>query len=522
MNDSNPVPDSTPDETDGRFDALRRYVPLIVWAVVLLVALIIPLRIISYGYLPMDDALRHAAKAVSGKPWSEILVLNQSYTIDHEFGWNLLLEKIHQWTDCNAEQIVLFSVVGLFVIVAWPVLAVLRRPEAWLAVLFLMTMVSGLPGRLLFGRPFALTIAAVMIVLLIWQRHGSSPPKWQAVFWLTPLITLAVFLHGVWYLWVLPIAAFFLAREFRWFFLLAVSWVAGTLLGSVLTGHPVQYPLEAVQVALHAVGMHQTQRTLVSELQPTGGNFYGVLLLGGAVALRQLGRLNATPLSRSPIFWLVALGWVLGCQTARFWEDWGAPALMILLTCDLQLLLQARFAADSFQRLGLVCGLALTAYVVMTSDAGSRWTYNLTQQYLTVEEHPEDLNGWMPEKGGIFYSSDMTLFYQTFYKNPKGDWRYVLGFESTFMREDDFKVFYSIMWNGEGGKAYQPWVNKMNLADRLVMRGSRSSPPDIPQLEWNYGVTGIWLGRVPRTNAPPPAPTVPATAVRTNTVSLTH
>jgi hypothetical protein len=50
------------------------------------------------------------------------------------------------------------------------------------------------------------------------------------------------------------------------------------------------------------------------------------------------------------------------------------PALMVLMACDLQLLLEARFAADSLKRLGLVCGLALTAYAVTTNDVGSRWT----------------------------------------------------------------------------------------------------------------------------------------------------
>ena len=52
------------------FDSLKRYVPLAVWAIVILVILAIPLKIIGYGYLPGDDALRHAAKAVSGKSWS--------------------------------------------------------------------------------------------------------------------------------------------------------------------------------------------------------------------------------------------------------------------------------------------------------------------------------------------------------------------------------------------------------------------------------------------------------------------
>src|ERR1041385_3086953 len=61
---------------------LSRYVPLAVWLVVLFTCLLIPLKIISYGYLPKDDALRHAAKAVSGTPWQEILVMRSDFVLD--------------------------------------------------------------------------------------------------------------------------------------------------------------------------------------------------------------------------------------------------------------------------------------------------------------------------------------------------------------------------------------------------------------------------------------------------------
>ena len=128
-----------------------------------------------------------------------------------------------------------------------------------------------------------------------------------------------------------------------------------------------------------------------------------------------------------------------------------------------------------------------------------------------MQDNP-DLNGWLPDKGGIFYSVDTTLFYQTFFKNPKADWRYIFGFESTLMPAEDFDVYQSAMWNFGDARAYDPWLKKMRPADRLVFRGARGTPPNIPQLEWNYGVSGIWLGRTPRTNAPPPAPTIPAMA----------
>ncbi len=203
------------------------------------------------------------------------------------------------------------------------------------------------------------------------------------------------------------------------------------------------------------------------------------------------------------------MSWVLGFKAVRFMDDWGWPALMVLIAGDMQLLLLTRFAADSFKRLALTGGLALTVFMVFTNDIDSRWTQNLTWTYLTPDN--KNLTGWLPEKGGIFYTIDMTLFYQTFFKNPNADWRYILGYEPALMSDEDFAVYHKILWNSGDPEAYLPWVNKMRPADRLVIRGG--SPPDIPRLEWYYVPHRIWIGRLPDTNAPPPAPTIPAKAV---------
>ena len=329
---------------------------------------------------------------------------------------------------------------------------------------------------------------------------------------MTVLIAISTFVHGVWYLWVLPIAAFFFARQFRWGLTLVGCWVLGVLLGSALTGHPVAYPLQALKLALLATGLHATVRTMASELQPDTGDVLALTILGGLLTLRRLARLNAQPLTATPVFWLLCFTWALGFKVGRFWEDWGWPALMVLITCDLQLLLQARIAMDSFKRLGLTCGLAAAAYLCLTSDFNSRWSTSLLHQYLTTDN--PDLKRWMQEKGGIFYSADMTLFYETFFKNPRGDWRYLLGFEPTWMPKEDFEIYHKVLWNFGDAKAYEPWVKRMRPEDRLVIRGSRGGPPNIPQLEWYYAVSGIWVGRLPHTNAPPPAPTIPATIQR--------
>jgi hypothetical protein len=303
--------------------------------------------------------------------------------------------------------------------------------------------------------------------------------------------------------------------------MLIVGWLAGAFLGASLTGHPLASLYQALVMAYRAFGMHITQRTLVGEFQPSSGDVLGLVIFGGLLILRQLAGLKARPLTSNPAFWLLCLAWVLGFKATRFMEDWGWPALMVLIACDLQLLLQARFAVDSFKRLALTGGLAVVVYLAITNDGGSRWTSNLAQQYLT-QDNP-DLNGWMPEKGGILYSSDMTIFYQTFFKNPNADWRYILGFEPALMPDEDFQVFHKIMWNYGDAKAYEPWVEKMRPQDRLVIRGGRGSLPSSSQLEWEYGVSGIWIGRLPRIpQSGTPPPTIPAAATRdtsTNSVN---
>ena len=515
MTDDNGNASSSP------LDAVRRYVPLAVWAIVILVVLFIPLRVIQYGFLPGDDALRHAAKAVSGKPWPDILVLGPAFKIDTNFGWHLLLRQIYLWSNCDTEKLVLFSVVALFALVNWSALVWLKRPEAWLIALLAVALGSDLWMRFSVGRPFILTIAGLLTILFAWHAHGPSPPKWWTVLWLTPLIALCTFVHGVWYLWMLPVAAFFLAGQFRWGLMLIVGWLAGAFLGASLTGHPLASLYQALVMAYRAFGMHETQRTLVGEFQPSSGDVLGLVIFGGLLILRQLAGLKARPLTSNPAFWLLGLAWVLGFKATRFMEDWGWPALMVLVACDLQLLLQARFAVDSFKRLALTGGLAVAVFLAITNDGGSRWTSNLTQQYLT-QDNP-DLNGWLPEKGGILYSSDMTIFYQTFFKNPNADWRYILGFEPALMPDEDFQVFHKIMWNYGEAKAYEPWVEKMRPPDRLVIRGGRGSLPSSSQLEWEYGVSGIWIGRLPRIpQSGTPPPTIPAAATRdtsTNSVN---
>ena len=103
----------------------------------------------------------------------------------------------------------------------------------------------------------------------------------------------------------------------------------------------------------------------------------------------------------------------------------------------------------------------------------------------------------------------MDVFFNTFYKNPTAPWRYILGFESGLMRPDDLEVLRKIQWNFGDARAYEPWVKKMRPPDRMMIQAAsvRSGPPDIPELEWHYAVSGLWVGRLPGSaNSPPTMP----------------
>jgi hypothetical protein len=474
-------------------DAVGRYVPLIVPIIVLGTVLLSTMKIVSYGYLPWDDALRHAAKAVSGKPWNEILVMRPEFIIDHNFGWHQLLAVLHSAFNWGPDVLVTFSVSALLILFCVTPLPWIRRPEAWLIVLFGAGLYGNLE-RMALGRPFILTCSVLLILLMLWQSETRAGiGKLIAT---TLLIAAAVWIHGTWYLFALPVFAFLLAGRWRATIELLACWLAGTLIGASMTGHPIQFTVQAIRILISCFGYHTLQRMLAIEFQPSDGAISAVLAVVLMLFFRKTRGLDCQQSLRSPVFILAALGWLLGLSVKRFWEDWGAPALFLWLALEAQEYFESACSRTSIARLGASAAAALGLYFAITSDSQNRWTHNLMDEYL-VADNPE-LGGWLPERGGILYAADMGIFYQTFFKNPNAEWRYILGFEPTFMPEEDLRIYRNIQWNLGDPKAYRPWLKQMKPEDRMAIRKAGSNPPDIKDLEWHYGAAAIWLGRLPR------------------------
>jgi hypothetical protein len=489
-------------------DRFRRYIPLAVWAIAVLTLLFIPARIISYGYIPDDDALRHAAKAISGKPWSEILVMRSDFPLDFHQGWHSILSWVHRAVQADTETLVVLSVVGLMILVNLAVLVQLRRPEAWLAALLAEGLAAPvIVSRLTFGRPFLFTMAVFITLLFLWSRHEDARTKPVVLLVSVVLMGAAAWIHGsAWYLLSLPAFALLLAGLWHKAIWYVGCWLVGSVLGASLTGHPWQFLGESVQLVLQAFGNNALARQLVSEFLPSSGDYGVVLVVLAMIAWRSRSAGWTARELANPIFLMALIGWTLGLKVIRFSVDWGLPAILVWLAIEFEKQFEQYLHFDSWRRLLITVGLAIGTFLLTTGDVQSRWTWNMTTQFLAAES-PE-LAGWMPEPDGVIYSSDMQVFYFTFFRNPTAPWRYVLGFEPALMRPEDLAVMRKVVWNLGDLRAYEPWIKKLRPQDRLILRASSShlsGPPNIPELEWRFAANDYWIGRLPRINAIPSA-----------------
>jgi hypothetical protein len=474
---------------------VKRYIPLAVWIVVVSAIIFIPLRIIGYDFLPMDDALRHAAKTISGKSWQQILVMRDDFPIDPSPGWQKILEWVHDLHGGDAQSLVVFSVVALMLLVMVCGVPWFRRPEAWLAALCIASVfIPACTTRFARGRPYLVTDAMVITILFLWSKCGKQKLSIAVIF--TPLIVAAsAWIHGSWYMLVLPGVAILCAGWWQEAVVYGLCWIGGSILGCAFTGHPIGFLIQSVWHMFGVFGDFAVSRQLEPELHPSDGSVSAVLAVVGLLLWRKvsIGWNPRTVLN--PVFMMMVVGWVLGLKMQRFWWDYGTLAFIIWVAMELEEHFEGHLIFDSTKRLFVTLAIAAAAYLGFTSDRDSRWTENLTTEFLNAQD--PSLAGWLPGPGGIIYDSDMDIFFQTFYANPAADWKYILGFESGWMLPDDLKVLRNYQWNFNDTRALEPWVAKMRPQDRMFIHAPGSSRPNIPELQWDYAATELWIGRLP-------------------------
>ena len=90
-------------------NSLKNFIPVMVFCIVIGVIICIPPRVMSFGFIPPADAMRHAAKVISGKSWDQILVVRPEFTMDSHPGWHAMLGVVYRATGCGQDGLILFS-----------------------------------------------------------------------------------------------------------------------------------------------------------------------------------------------------------------------------------------------------------------------------------------------------------------------------------------------------------------------------------------------------------------------------
>ena len=200
----------------------HRSVSLAVRGIVFLFLCLVPFRIVGLGFVPRDDVLRHAAKAASGRDWSEVLVLRPDVTMDSHPGWHGLLEVVQRVSGADPHALVLFSIVVLYLALLLPAVFLLRRPEAWaLALAAYGVLEQSVPTRFAIGRPFLLSMSALIVLCLLVAREPPEGHRWRTLGAVSVLLGIVVWMHPSWHLFLVPVFACLLARRWRLAFGLA-------------------------------------------------------------------------------------------------------------------------------------------------------------------------------------------------------------------------------------------------------------------------------------------------------------
>lgn len=475
---------------------MRNPIPAAIFLVSLWVIILIPFRVIGYGFMPPDDAMRHSAKIISEKDWGQILVLRDAIKMDSYPGWHAILGLVHKITGWGQHDLVLFSVIFLAILFCAIPIFFLQYPESWLLSLLSLSIIE--PEwlfRLFLGRPYIFTMASLLVILFIWPGLKEKRSQYKNILILSAIVALSVWVHASWYFFLLLIVAFILAREWRASILIALSSVIGVLIGASLTGHPVVFLRQEMSHLLFVFGSHDVERQLVSELRPMVGDFRIVMAVFVILGWRALRGTRNKKAIDNPVFILLILTFALGIITKRIWLDWGVPAFAVWMAKEFDGYFKAHVGPFSLKRIILAAVSAAVLFTSITTDVNGRWSLTRPADY--ISEKDRDQKEWLPAPGGIIYSDDMGIFYQTFYKNPKADWRYILGFESSFMPQEDLATLRNIQKDRWTYKTFEPWVKKMRIEDRLIIRGNEDSKPKIPELEWKYVARDTWSGRKP-------------------------
>ena len=437
-------------------------------------------------YTPGDDALRHVAKAITGRPFTDVLIMNDGYPNDHSPGWHAILGLTHKLFGLGSVPLLYFSILLLYGLFIFAPALIARDRVAWFVATGATLLTSLLCYRTMQGRPLLISCTATLIIFLIWSERREIG-RVNLAFITAFLIAASVWIHGAWYLFALIPLSFLLAGAATDAGAIALCWIVGTLLGALLTGHAIQFLVQALRMVADCAHVPESQ--LQTEFKSNMETYLIALPICGLLLLRVTGKRPLRHLLRSPEFMLLITCFVLGLRNKRFWSDWGCLGLLLVIYREVHYVMEQ----DRKMRVLSVCLFAGLLFCVPRrfepASNGSISKY--------VDFGANSLAPWCPAPGGTVYSYSQDFFYTHFFRFPKAKWKYVLGYEPCTMTDENLKVLRAIQETREAREAIVPWRQAMRAGDILVLSGERYNPSrEFPSLVWtNAG--GYWVGAIP-------------------------
>ncbi|MBP5469760.1 MAG: hypothetical protein J6Z11_11015, partial [Candidatus Riflebacteria bacterium] len=393
-----------------------------------------------------------------------------------------------------------FSVVGLFLLINLVGIFASPSPTCWvLALLSFLIFDIGVLYRMILGRPYIVSCMSTLLVLRLWAlpnsniEFGSKPKYYLKIISTIILFSLGTWIHGSWYIFLMIPFSFLLAGKIKDSVLLTACVITGSLIGAAMTGNFVDFLSYHFNATFNIYSEKTFNWLLVSENYSGVQNTYYIPFLFAIIALCiYQKKLTFKELTTDPAFILTLLTWLLSIQVIRFWIDWGRMALMFCLSYRFKDLIDSsETLKEPRVKYSLFLFVVCAVLFITTNDGGGRYSKDVFDQPINFNE--ERLVGWAPEPGGIVYSDSMGVFYKHFYEYPTAPWKYILGFESAIMPDEDRKVLRRIGYNFRRPQEFLPWINKMTKADRLITIGSVG---DFPQLESIRGARNYWIYRL--------------------------
>lgn len=506
MNEDKEIKNSQTFDSWGKLEKqIKTKESIIVLIIVLLSFVFIPLKILNFGWTPSDDALRHVAFSTIDANWTDIVIIDEKYSADHNAGWHKILKFLYKYCSLKKEQLLLFSVFSLFLLVNICGIICSPSPISWcISLLLLLNIESNdVSLRMLSGRPLLFSSAATIALLRIWcidfqeKKSNNLFNKNWAIYLISIIIlSLSVWIHGGWYLFLLIPLSIFISGRAQKAFKFTLCLFISTLIGALLSGDFYNF-LRFHFLVAYTVFNEPTYNWLLATEFATGIQETNWIAFTAIITFFSVYKkhLKLSDLTQDPIFIMVLLCWMGSICVIRFWSDWGLMALLIWLSYRFnEIIKSSDYIKTPRARYCLFLFLTISLVFCFISDTNGKYTKPVLSQPIDFYDNIniERLKGWEPQEDGIVYSTIMSCFYQHFYKYPTAKWKYILGFEPAIMNKEDKILLRNIGFSGLE-EDYAPWINKMTEKDRLIIDRKLES---FPQLEWIRGNRIWWIGRL--------------------------